>query len=257
MRWPRATRSHGSSAALAFVASGADRTVASRGGGVNFEDGRRRAPAAGRRRWVTFMAISKCGASPSMYRCLSSARFAPSMHLSDGVGLLGDARTCAGSLRPTVGARMTSWTGPGSASSCRSGDGEATVARAVRSVVAAAPVGTEIVVVDDGSVDGSAAMPAARRCDCRAGRARRGVGRPQRRAAAATGRWLALVDADDLVGPGWWAAFEPHLAGHRRGRGRWIDDAGAEVRRRAAGPRATSQRAWRPASSPATLAIRN
>lgn len=88
------------------------------------------------------------------------------------------------------------------------------------SVLAGAPQGLELILVDDGSTDGSAAI-----CDGLAGQdARvRALHQPNGGASAArnaglaeaTGDYVAFVDADDRLLPGLWAAALPVLAAHR------------------------------------------
>lgn len=95
---------------------------------------------------------------------------------------------------------------------------EATLAGCAASVLAGAPAGLELILVEDGSPDGTGALcDRLAAGDCRV----RAVHRPNGGASAARntgleaarGRWITFVDADDLLRPGLWAALEPFLGG--------------------------------------------
>lgn len=88
-------------------------------------------------------------------------------------------------------------------------DGEHTLARAIRSLVAQQAVALEIVVVDDGSTDQSASVAAGFGEPVRVLSQRWAGVSAARNAGAAASRspLLAFVDADDEVEPGWAAAM--------------------------------------------------
>ena len=89
---------------------------------------------------------------------------------------------------------------------------ENTLPRAVESVLDGAPDGLEVILVDDGSTDGTAAL-----CDALAAKDRRikALHRPNGGVSAARnagidaagGEWLMFVDADDALLPGLWDAL--------------------------------------------------
>lgn len=89
-------------------------------------------------------------------------------------------------------------------------DGEATLRRALDSVLAEAPDGFEVVVVDDGSVDATPALLAAQG-DPRIRSVRQepaGVSAARNRGIAeARGEWVVFLDADDEALPGWLSAL--------------------------------------------------
>jgi hypothetical protein len=89
-------------------------------------------------------------------------------------------------------------------------DGAATLPRALDSVIAQAPDGFEVVVVDDGSVDATPALLAALD-DPRIRSVRQepaGVSAARNRGIAeARGDWVVFLDADDEALPGWLGTF--------------------------------------------------
>lgn len=92
----------------------------------------------------------------------------------------------------------------------------ATLRRAVNSALRDAPENLELLLVDDGSPDGTGAL-----CDALAGedprvralhRKNGGAGAARNTGlAAATGDWVLFLDADDELLPGLWAALGPAL----------------------------------------------
>lgn len=93
---------------------------------------------------------------------------------------------------------------------------EATLAGCAASILDGAPDTLELILVEDGSPDGTGPL-----CDrlAAADPRIRAIHRPNGGASAArntgldaaTGRWLMFVDADDTLRPGLWAALEPVL----------------------------------------------
>ncbi len=101
------------------------------------------------------------------------------------------------------------------------------------SALEALPAGMEIVVVDGGSTDATAAI--AERAGATVIRAPRGRGgQIAAGVARATGRWLLLLHADTRLGPGWREAAVRHMAGpaDRAGYFRLAFDSGAPEARR-------------------------
>lgn len=69
----------------------------------------------------------------------------------------------------------------------------------------------EVVVADGGSTDGTAALAEAHGARVLSGPRGRGA-QMARGTAAARGRWLLLLHADTVLGPGWAAAARTHMA---------------------------------------------
>jgi glycosyltransferase involved in cell wall biosynthesis len=95
-------------------------------------------------------------------------------------------------------------------------NGEKTLADAVRSALAQEPPPLEVLVVDDGSTDGSRAVAGAfgGRVRVLSGPNAGPSAARNRGAREARGSWIAFLDADDLWEPGLLAAAAENLAAH-------------------------------------------
>jgi rSAM/selenodomain-associated transferase 2 len=79
-------------------------------------------------------------------------------------------------------------------------------------LAAVTPRAMEVIVVDGGSTDATAACAAAH--GARVIQAPRGRGRQiAAGVAAARGEWVLLLHADTVLAPGWWPATERHMRG--------------------------------------------